>query len=107
MTIMEEKIKQIIKNELKGDFGISNSHGVDLIKCLVEPYLDTFEGSLHPEQHVDLYVVLKEFPDSEEGYQIVYFPKFNKFGLALGRYKEKTGIFLGIYGTFLETLKGM
>lgn len=106
MDKIEEQIKQIIQSETKGDLGISNLHGVDLKRCLVEPYLETLEDSFNEGQTIQMYVVLKEYPDSSEGYQIVYDPKENMFGLSIqgkGQYR----VFLGYDGTFLESLKGM
>jgi hypothetical protein len=107
MSKTEDQIKEIIQSEVKGDFTIStNLHGVDLKKCLVEPYLETLEDSFNEGQTVQMYVVLKEHPDSEEGYQIVYDPKENMFGLSI-QGKGRDRVFLGYDGTFLESLQGM
>jgi hypothetical protein len=99
-------IKDIIQAELKGDLTISNLHGIDLSRCLVDPYLETLEDSFAEGETIDMYVVLKEHPDSEDGYQIVYDPAENMFGLSiLG--KSTRRVFLGFDGTFLEALEGM
>ncbi len=106
MGEIEVQIKQIIQLEVKGDFTISNLHGVDLKKCLVEPYLEILEDSFNEGQTIQMYVVLKEHPESDEGYQIVYDPTEKMFGLSIqgkGQYR----VFLGYDGTFLESLQGM
>lgn len=102
----EDHIKEIVQLEIKGDLNISNLHGVDLRKCLVEPYLETLEDSFNKGQTVRMYVVLKEHPNSDQGYQIVFDPQENMFGLSIqgeGPYR----VFLGYDGSFLESLKGM
>ncbi len=106
MSNIIDKIKQIIQAEIKGDFTISNLHGVDLKNCLVEPYIETLEDSFKEGHMVQMYVVLKEHPESDEGYQIVYDPKENMFGLSI-QGKEQLRVFLGFDGTFLESLQGM
>lgn len=106
MNKIEAQIKQVIHDQIDGDLTISNLHGVDLKTCLVEPYLETLEDSFNEGQTIQVYVVLKEFPESNEGYQIVYDPKEKLFGLSIAG-KNSLGVFIGFYGTFLDTLKGM
>jgi hypothetical protein len=99
-------IKDLIQSDIKGDFTISNLHGVDLNKCLVEPYLEICEDSFHEGQTIELYVVLKEHPESDDGYQIAYDPIEQMFGLTI-RGRGDRRVFLGFDGSFLESLKGM
>src|SRR5688572_19923391 len=101
-----DEIKKIILDEIKASFEISTWHGVDVEKCLVEPYLDIFEKSFKEGETVDLYVVLEEHSNRHEGYLIVYNSEEKLFGLVLVS-KCKHGLLLGYYDTFLETLKGM
>jgi hypothetical protein len=106
MAKVEDHIKEIIQSEIQGDLTISNSHGVDLKQCLTEPYLETLEDSFNEGQTIQMYVVLKEHPNSDAGYQIVYDPEEKMFGLSI-QGKGKYRVFLGYDGTFLESLKGM
>ena len=105
MKKLEDKIKQIIESEIKGDFTVSNLHGVNLKKCLIEPYLETLEALFNKGQTIQMYVVLKEYPDSDEGYHIVYDPKENMFGLSI-QGEENNRVFLGYDGTFLGQFQG-
>ena len=100
------QIKALIKSEIGNNLSLINPHGVDLRRCLVEPTLETFEDSREPGKTLQLYVVLKEFPDSDRGYQIVCDVDTSAFGLSIrgkGLHRE----FLGFYGSFLDTLQGM
>jgi hypothetical protein len=63
-----EKIKQIIADEVGEQGFITNWHGINIVDFLVEPYLQVCEDSFVEGQTLDLYVVLKEVLDSEEGY---------------------------------------
>jgi len=51
------------------------------------------------------YLVLEEDPVSQSGYKIVYSDLENMFGLAVCGHDY--AIFIGYYGTFLETLEAM
>ena len=103
---LEDQINEIIRSEIGGNYSISNLHGVDLKKCLVEPYLQVFEKSFKEGELVELYVVLKEHPTANDGYQITYNPQEKLFGLGLSG-SGKYPLLLGYYDTFLEALEGM
>ncbi|OFX87849.1 MAG: hypothetical protein A2W99_16165 [Bacteroidetes bacterium GWF2_33_16] len=100
-----EEIKLIIQEELKDNPDLSNAHGVELDNCLIEPTLQTYLNSFHDNKEVKLWTVLEETEDGN-GYKIVYDPKDNLFGLGMKSNKDEL-IFIGYYGTFVETLKGM
>lgn len=100
------RIKKLILSEIKGDYSITNAHGVDLKKCLVEPYLQKFEKSFKKGEMVDVYIVLEENPESKNGHQIIYDPQEKIFGLGLSE-EGKYHLLLGYYDTFLESLNGM
>ncbi|NBU21252.1 hypothetical protein EBS43_07570 [bacterium] len=106
MGEIETQIKNIIQAELKRNLEISNLHGVDLKRCLVEPYQEIFENSFNESELMALYVVLKEDPVNDSGYQIVYDSQRGKFELSIAG-KGIYRVFLGYYGSFLETLEGM
>jgi hypothetical protein len=83
-----------------------------LKKCLVTPPIrKTYADSFRKEQTLDLWLVLEEKLGTKSGYQIIFDDQKQMFGLAIwGRESEKEAfhdIFIGYYGTFLETLDGM
>jgi hypothetical protein len=104
---IEDEIKDLISNEIKGNFSITNFHGVDLKKCLIEPFRQTFEKSYKVGELDDLFVVLKEFPQTNKGYLIAYNPREKLFGLGLQGAEGNYPLVLGYYDTFLEALQGM
>jgi hypothetical protein len=106
MNKIENQIKYIVQNEIDGNIAITNWHGVDLVKCLVEPYPATFEMSFRDSETVELYVVLEESQNSEKSYQIAYNPVEKLFGLCLLTQGENR-LLLGYYDTFLDALEGM
>ncbi|MEK7724112.1 MAG: hypothetical protein AAB336_07190 [Acidobacteriota bacterium] len=97
-----KEISQIIEKEINGDWSISNAHGCDLKKCLVHPrkliYKDLADDAIEHE----LWLVLEEMPETTIGYQIVFDEITKAFGLGMDG-----DIFLGIYGTFLDTFDAM
>ncbi len=103
---IRNQIHEIIRSEISENDSITNLHGINLKRCLIEPYLQIFEKSFKEGEVAELYVVLKEDPDKNQGYQIAYNPKDKLFGLCIfgdGKYP----LLLGYYGTFLEALDGM
>lgn len=96
-----------IEDEIKGDYSITNLHGVDLGKCLVEPFCQTFEKSFKAGEFDELFVVLREYPQTTAGYVIVYNSREKLFGLGLQGEMGKSPLLLGYYDTFLEALQGM
>ena len=52
-----------------------------------------------------LWTVLEETPD-RHGYKIIFDPENATFGLGILTDKDEL-MFIGYYGTFLETLEGM
>ena len=100
-----EKLKIIISSELEGKNEVINWHSVELKKCLVEPSKRTFENSFEEGGYLELCHVLEENPKTCDGYKIVYDQEEQEFGLAIAG-KDKD-VFIGLYGTFIETLEGM
>lgn len=103
-----QDVKAIIAAELRGDLSRTNLHGVDLQRCLVEPrrvacintFPEVWDGEL-----IDLWVVLEEAPGTAKGYLIVFDEESREFGLA--HRSGSAPVFLGIYGTFIDTFDGM
>lgn len=98
-----EEVEQIIKLEVGDKLDTANMHGINLTQCLVKPvkqkHISVFDNSLA----FDLWTVLIE---SENGYQIFYDDDENTFGLATKSQNNEL-LYLGNYGTFLETLAAM
>jgi hypothetical protein len=53
-----------------------------------------------------LWLILEEDPKGRKGYKIVFDDSESLFGLATTQ-KNGPDIFLGFYGTFMETLESM
>jgi len=102
------EVRAIVEAEVGGDWSQSNSHGVDLRKCLVKPRKvacrNTFP-KLNKGKPLQLWIVLEETPGKTDGYLIVFDEAKHLFGLA--DWDGDTPVFLGFHGTFLTTLKGM
>jgi len=100
-----DQISSIIAKEIGGKWDQSNAHGVDLHTCLIKPekriYADGISGKT-----VELWLVLEEDPKGRKGYKIVFDEDKGWFGLAMTQ-KNGPEMFLGYYGTFMETLEGM
>ena len=106
-----ERIRNMIEEEIDGNWNMTNAHGVDLRKCLVDPVERVYLSS---SQHkVKLWLVLEEDPIERKGYKIVFNPRNGKFGLATTVMKSNDNfdtnfdLYLGQYGSFIETLEAM
>ena len=100
------EISEIIEREIDGNWSLSNAHGVDLKRCLVAPVKHTYRDSFKEGETLELWLVLEEVPEEKGGYKIVFDEQERMFGLAVS-VVGKPDMFLGFYGTFLETLEGM
>jgi hypothetical protein len=95
-----------ISREVGGNWTISNAHGVDLKKCLLNPHAKQLFVNSFDNSEVHLWLVLEENPTEKSGYKIVFDEKTQMFGLATGSW-EGPDMYLGPYGTFLEALENM
>ena len=95
----------IIEREVAGDWSRSNAHGVDLKKCLIPPVKRMYEDSFKTGEMIELWLVLEEIPADRSGYKIVFDEQTRRFGLATAG--TERDVFLGYYGSFLNTLEGM
>lgn len=101
-------VRAIVESELVGDWSQSNSHGVDLKTCLVEPRKVASRNTfpmLDGGKPLQLWIVLEETPGRSDGYLIVFDDLQGKFGLA--DWNGTTPVFLGYHGSFVNTLQGM
>ena len=103
MTSQEVKI--IINKELEGQSELSNTHGVNLNECLIEPVKEIYLSSVDESNTLELWTVLEESSD-RSGYKITFDEKEGTFGLGIMTDKDEL-MDIGTYGTFLDTLKGM
>jgi hypothetical protein len=101
------EITEIIEAEINGNSGISSVHGVDLKKCLVTPVKAIYEDGVRDIKLVEVWLVLEEDPEMHSGYEIVFDENKRRFGLATIEAGSRKKIFLGIHGSFLETLESM
>jgi len=100
-----QDIKSIIQDELETNCDFPNDHKVELDRCLIEPIKHTYLDSFNNNKEIQLWTVFEE-TDDREGYKIVYDPEENMFGLGIKSNNDEL-IFIGYYGTFTETLRGM
>jgi hypothetical protein len=98
-----EDIEKLIKSEVGDKLDTSNLHGINLTECLVKPVRQKYINALDNSQTFNLWTVLIE---SEDGYRIFYDEDENTFGLATKSLNDDL-MYLGNYGTFLETLVSM
>jgi hypothetical protein len=101
-----KQVKEKIEKEIAGDWSITNAHGVDLKKCLVEPKKGIFENSFNKNKRIELWLVFEENPIERNGYKIIYDENMNSFGLATTS-ESRPPLFIGYYGSFLNTIEAM
>jgi|SRR6516162_8965759 hypothetical protein len=100
-----DQVSKLIADEIGADWGRSNLHGVDLRASLLAPERRLFSNGQDKSAR-EMWLVLEEKPRDGSGYKIVFDKAERKFGLAMpGR--DGQDVFLGFYGTFLETFNGM
>ena len=101
------EVTRAIEAEIAGNWALSNDHNVDLRTCLVRPTLCKLQDPWSDDAGgtVVLWLVLEEDPETKSGYMIVFDDREGDFGLAT--HGTDGDVFLGFYGSFLETLEGM
>jgi hypothetical protein len=60
---------------------------------------------VEPPPVIHLWLVLEENPEDCSGYKIVYGEQVEMFGLAVA--SGSRDVFIGYYGSFLDTYRGM
>ena len=108
-TTVDAKIVSI-KEKIENDIPNFEKYGIHWITektyiydRLIEPKLEEYIN-VHDGSKIFLWTV---FEESGDGYAIVYSDDFEEFGLAFNLDKGKGKGFLGIYGSFGETLSSM
>jgi hypothetical protein len=103
--ITSKDISNIILEEIKPGFDISNVHGIDLRKYLMTPVLQDYINSANKAQVFRLWTVFEETGDANR-YVIFYDEKDNSFGLGMKSNKSEL-FYLANYGSFLKALESM
>ena len=106
-----EAVRELIEREVAGDWSLTNLHGCDLRRCLVRPELREYDDCgggrplVEPYPVIRLWLVLEETPEDHDGYKIVFGEEAGMFGLAVPG--SPRDVFIGYYGSFLDTYRGM
>ena len=100
-----QEVKDIINQELEGQTDLTNTHGVNLNECLIEPIKERYLSAADESVNLELWTVLEESTD-RSGYKITFDESDGKFGLGIMTDKNEL-MDIGTYGTFLDTLIGM
>jgi hypothetical protein len=100
-----QEVKNIINKELVRQSDLTNTHGINLNECLIEPKKESYLSSVDESINMELWTVLEESSD-RNGYKITFDETDRTFGLGIMTDKDEL-MDIGTYGTFLETLKGM
>jgi hypothetical protein len=101
--MIADEVKALVDADIRRNWPpVMNWHGIELERCLLlQPELRTYRNSFPRDELVQLWLVLQEERGDESSYQVVFDEDSGEFGLATG------GTFLGLYGTFVETVAGM
>ena len=91
---------------------LDNAHGITLENIaqhrMLPPRLTRFENAGGPSgpSEIDAWIVLDECPNSDSaGYLVVFDPSARMYGLAVK--SDRVSIFIGFYGSLVETLNAM
>jgi hypothetical protein len=105
-----EEVANRVDSELASCRRLDNLHGIDLEN------IGTFRVPPTRREFTDpsakstcrAWVVIDEAPDSQtRGYLVVLDEASGRFGLAVKRGPGQAGVFIGVYGTLVETLNAM
>lgn len=100
-----EEVSALVARDVARHPGFFNPHGIDVATHLIKPEAVDFDDSFNEGNVIRLWLVLKERPDEENGYLVIYDEARGMFGLAI--YGTTRPVFIGLYGSFTETLAGM
>ncbi|MGB7746227.1 MAG: hypothetical protein WBN75_02965 [Verrucomicrobiia bacterium] len=101
-----QEISKIIADEIGTNWEHSNWHGCDLRKCLVSPQRKSFSHATDESKTREMWLVFVENPETHAGYRIFFDEEMHQFGLAIEG-KDNQDVWLGFYGSFIETFEGM
>ena len=106
-------VQSLVLAEIDDDWERTNTHGVDLRSCLVEPrcmqviWRTVRDGQVTQETR-EVWLVLEQRPVTKDGYKIVFDESRKTFGLASpGFPSDPHPCLAGYYGDFWTTFGGM
>jgi hypothetical protein len=99
------ELSRIIELDLACNASTLSWHGRPVAECLCPPERQVFLDSFNNNEPLHLWLVFNESLNTEEGYKVVYAENEELFGLAVPG--TDTPVFIGIYGSFVETLNSM
>jgi hypothetical protein len=106
-----DEVANIVRSQIGDNWDVRNSHGVDIVRCLVRPvevdivFRRVRSGEVSDEL-LRVWLVLEERVVERDGYKIVFDEGSRSFGLAVAM-EDSLPMFLGIYGSFIDALEGM
>lgn len=109
----EEQIRALVESQIGDAWDASNLHGVDLRTALVPPRKITVIERLvrdgeFDDRLIEVWLVLVEGAEAEDGYRIVAALDGSDFGLACaGLPEDEHLVLVGWHGDFMETLEAM
>ena len=95
-----EDIKKIIEDEISNN-SLPDCYSDFFNESLVPPVKCEYTDSFNDGKMIKLWLVLEEKITEGDGYKIVYNEDINEFGLAV------SGVFIGYYGSFIDTVENM
>jgi hypothetical protein len=108
-----DDIKNIMKKEVDSLADKPELHWINFQRCLVTPYKITAREQIvkdgnRIDQLEEVWIVFEERAGDSIGYKIYYDEGWGEFGLMTNGLKDdQYPVILGIYGSFLDTLKAM
>lgn len=108
-----EDVAETVRQQIGGNWGLSNCNGVDLARSVVSPTAikiinrHVSDGTISDEV-IGVWLVLEECAEKRDGYKIVFDEKTGHFGLASpGFSSDAHPVLCGWYGDFLTTFEAM
>ncbi len=103
-----EEVKQLVEQQINGQWDLRNDHHCDLRKCLVFPEKGKYLDPDNQYQQVEFWLVFEDYPETRIGYKIIYDENEGMFGLASpSTSKDEYPIFIGYYGDFIDAYMSM
>ncbi len=107
------ELKQLIENQIAGRWDETNLHGIDLRTTLIQPHKiriihrrvldEKFDDEI-----IEVWLVLEEDKEKQEGYKIIYNESNGMFGLATDGFPtDQHPVLVGFYVDFWATFKAM
>lgn len=108
-----KEVASTVREQIGDDWSKSDSHRVDLSRCLVSPTkINVIARSVQDGKTSDavigVWLVLEEDVRNRDGYKIIFEEAANRFGLASpGFPSDAYPILVGWYSDFMTAFEGM